>query len=107
VTLVVTDDDGATGTTSQSVTVSTTPPPPGFTLTAIGYKLKGLQKADLSWSGTTASSVDVYRNNEKVTTVANAGAYTDNIDSRGGGSYTYRVCEAGTSTCSNNVTISF
>ena len=107
VTLAVTDDDGATGTTSQSVTVSTSPPPPGFTLTAIGYKLKGLQKADLSWSGTTASSVDVYRNNEKVTTVDNAGTYTDNINNRGGGSYTYRVCEAGTSTCSNNVTISF
>lgn len=107
VTLTVTDDDGATGTTSQSVTVSSSAPPPGFTLGATGYKLKGLQKADLTWTGTAAASVDVFRNDTKVATVGNTGAYTDNINNRGGGSYTYRVCEAGTSSCSNSVTISF
>lgn len=108
VTLTVTDDDGATATTSKSVTVSdSTPPPQEITLSAIAYKVQGRQKADLTWFGATSTQVDVFRNNEKKATVANNGAYTDNIDARGGGSYTYRLCEAGTSTCSNNVTISF
>jgi hypothetical protein len=43
----------------------------------------------------------------KIATVANSGSYTDNINARGGGSYTYRVCEAGTTTCSNTVTVTF
>lgn len=37
----------------------------------------------------------------------NDGFHTDDIDNRGGGSYTYQLCEAGTSTCSNEVTITF
>jgi hypothetical protein len=35
------------------------------------------------------------------------GEFTDNIGTKGGGSYDYQVCEAGTSTCSAVVTISF
>lgn len=105
VQLTVTDDDGATGTTSQSVTVSSTSA--GFTLSATGYKVKGIQHADLSWSGATSTSVDVYRNGAKITTTANDGAHTDNIGKSGGGTYTYRVCEAGTSTCSNDATVVF
>jgi hypothetical protein len=51
--------------------------------------------------------VDVYRNGARITTTSNDGAYTDNINTRGGGSYTYRLCEAGTTTCSNQVTVTF
>ena len=85
-----------------------TPPPPGsFTLDVVGYKNKGRQKADLTWSGATTANVDVYRDGYLTTTV-NDEAYTDNIDRRGGGSYTYTVCEEGSTTvCSNDVTISF
>ena len=42
-----------------------------------------------------------------MTATANDGAYTDNIDQRGGGSYTYQVCEAGTDTCSNEAVVAF
>jgi subtilisin len=79
-----------------------------ITLSATGYKEKGLQKADLSWAGTNAGveNVDIYRNGDK-TTVPNNGAYTDNIDNKGSGSYIYKVCEAGIETCSNEVTVSF
>jgi hypothetical protein len=42
-----------------------------------------------------------------IATVSNTGSYADQTNFRGGGSLTYRVCEAGTSTCSNNVTSSF
>jgi subtilisin family serine protease len=106
VSLTVTDDKGATGSTSQSVTVSA-PPPSGFTLSVRAYKVQGLQKADLTWSGASAASIDVYRNGTRIATVANSGAHTDAINNRGAGSYTYRVCDAGTSTCSNDVTVTF
>jgi serine protease len=79
----------------------------GITLSATGYKVKGLQKADLTWSGATSTNVDVFRNGANITTTANDGFHTDNINNRGGGSYTYKVCEAGTTTCSNEATISF
>jgi hypothetical protein len=51
--------------------------------------------------------VDVYRNGALITTTANDGFFTDNINLRGGGSYTYQVCEAGTTTCSNEASITF
>ncbi|CAN5694701.1 hypothetical protein BH24ACI4_BH24ACI4_29010 [soil metagenome] len=78
-----------------------------ITLGARAYKVQGLQKADLTWTGTTSSHVDVFRNGTKWTTVPNNGLYTDPINARGSGTYTYRVCEAGTSTCSNDAVISF
>ena len=78
-----------------------TPEPGNFTLSVTAYKVQGLQKADLSWSGATSDQVDIFRDGTFRTTVPNNGLYTDNIDRRGGGSYTYQVCEAGTNTCSN------
>ena len=70
---------------------------------------RGLQSAgtahtvDLSWTGTTSISIDVYRN----VTVPNNGFYTDHPNGRGHATYTYRVCEASTGTCSNQVTVTF
>jgi subtilisin family serine protease len=83
------------------------PPPPGaFPLTATGSKVKGIRQANLAWSGATTANVDVYRNNTKVATTPNDGAYTDNAG-KGGGSITYKVCEAATQTCSNNAVVNF
>ncbi len=104
VTLTVTDDGGDSGNQGQSVTVSEPSP---ISLTASGYKVKGLQKADLLWSGATSATVDVYRDGVLIVTTANDGSHTDNIDQRGSGTYTYWVCEAGTSTCSNDATAAF
>ena len=83
------------------------PPNPTFMLNAQGYKVKGQQKVDLSWSGTDSPQVDVYRDGGKITTVTNSGAYTDHLNRRGGGSYRYKVCEAGTTTCSNEALVTF
>lgn len=105
VSLTVADDDGATGTASQSVAVSSATA--GITLTAKGYKVKGVQQADLAWSGAGSTSVDVYRNGTRITATANDGAYTDNIGKSGGGTYAYKVCEAGTTTCSNEASVVF
>ena len=70
-TLVATDDDGATGNTQQSVTVSGAST--GITLTARGYKVKSVKKVDLTWSGATTLNVDVYRNGVKLVTTSNDG----------------------------------
>lgn len=106
VTLTVTDDDGATGIDSRSVTVSG-PASGTMTLSATGYKVRGVKHADLSWSGATSTDVDVYRDGSSIATTGNDDSYTDDTGQRGGGSHTYQVCEAGTSTCSNETTVSF
>ena len=88
---------------------STPPPPPPsdpIALQGRGYKVKGVQKVDLSWTGSSAADIDVRRNGAYLTTVPNTGSHTDTIG-KGGGSYTYQVCEAGTTVCSNTVTITF
>ena len=107
----VTDGGGLTATRRISVTVTTAAAAPttssGPTLSARGYKTKGAQKADLSWAAISASSVDIRRNGVRIATTANDGSQTDAINKKGGGSYTYQVCAAGTSTCSNPATVAF
>lgn len=104
-------DSGPSNTSS-----ATTQPAAGITLTATGYKVKGVQRADLEWSGTT-SNVDIYRasNGGSLVKIVTNDAdnpsgpdYTDNINKKGAGSYVYRVCVAGgTTTCSNDATVVF
>ena len=65
------------------------------------FKFRGLQKAQLDWSGTAAAQIDIYRNGAIIATVNNTGQYIDNINGRGSGTYTYQVCEAGNGVCSN------
>jgi hypothetical protein len=91
----------------SSTAFATTQAAASITLSAVGYKVQGVQRADLSWNGAASTDVDIFRNNVKITTTANDGFHTDNIGSRGGGSYTYRICEAGTSNCSNDDTVIF
>jgi len=91
------------------VTVQT-PAGVGVVLSANGYKVKGRQHVDLSWTGGSAQSWDIYRQGTVIHTVPSGGSdnYTDNIGAKGGGSYTYKMCAAGgTSNCSNEVTIVF
>jgi hypothetical protein len=73
-------------------------------LTASGYKVKGQQKANLSWTGASAP-VTIYRNNTVVATNVSDTSYTDNINQVGGGTYVYKVYD-GTSE-SNEATVTF
>lgn len=114
ITATVTDSGGLTtqrGITVYVVAPSSPNPPPaplaGPTLAVRGYKVQGMQKADLTWTGLTATNVDVYRNSVKISATANDGAMTDAIDKKGGGSYAYKVCVTGTTTCTNQASISF
>lgn len=105
VMLTVTDDDGASGSISKNVTVSAAS---SISLTANGYKVKGVKTIDLSWSGASGSNVRILRDGSALATTANDGAYTDNTGEKGSGSYTYQVCEAlPSTTCSNETTVVF
>jgi len=105
VTLTVTDNEGATA--SDSVQINIVAESSGIALSTVGYKVKGLMKADLSWDGATSGNVDVYRNGSVITTTVNDWTYTDNINQRGSGTFTYKICEAGTSVCSNESAVAF
>jgi serine protease len=66
------------------------------------------QTVDLSWSGSNAGSIEIYRNGVVIATVPNNGSYRDLIGGGGGNArYTYKVCDAGTTNCSNQVTVRF
>ena len=67
----------------------------------------GFDTVDLTWSGATSSNVDIYRNGPILVTVPNTGSYTDSTGQKGHATFTYKVCNAGTPTCSNQVTVTF
>ncbi len=93
--------------TANSCGGDVTPPPAGdFTLSANGYKRKGRQIVDLSWSGA-SSNVDIFRDGAVIATDKSGSTYTDNLNRKGGGSYSYQVCETGTSTCTASVSVVF
>ncbi len=108
VTASVTDSGALTGSASVTVNVTEAGGGPTIALAIAGRKVKGVNHVDLTWSGAT-TVVDIYRNNVKiVSATTNDGTHTDNTNTKGGGqSYTYRVCEAGTATCSPDRTIVF
>jgi hypothetical protein len=100
----VTDSGGLTGSASVSITVL---PVSQISLSVVRvYKVKTNKYADLAWSGAVSANVDVYRNGTLVTTTPNDGTYTDKPP-KSVTSATYKVCEAGTSICSNDVTVSW
>jgi hypothetical protein len=82
-------------------------PDPGVSLSVTAYKVKGIRHADLAWTGATSTNVDIYFNSGLLGTTGNDGAHTHNLASKGGGSATYKVCEAGTLTCSAEVTVTW
>lgn len=90
------------------VTPPPPPPPSGdLTLSADGFKRKGLQNVNLTWDGATTSNVDIYRDGALIVTTNNDGAYTDALNRKGSGSYSYQVCEASSTTCSVSVQVAF
>jgi hypothetical protein len=104
ITASVVDTSGLQGAASITLTINSAT---SITLSAVGYKVKGVRAADLSWSGAT-SSVRILRNGSELTTgLPASGTYTDNIGGKGTGSFTYQVCETSGSSCSNDVTVVF
>ena len=63
-----------------------------------GYKVRGVHTVDIAWSGAQGVNVDIRRNGGVVATTANDNAHTDDTGNKGGASYEYQVCEAGSDT---------
>jgi PKD repeat protein len=106
VTLTVTDGGGLQNSTFHSVTV-TAAPAPAATLTGTGSKAKGTWTTSISWSGfdATVTNVDVYRNGARIATRPTTPS-SFGESGKGGGTFVYKVCAAGSTTvCTNEVTI--
>jgi hypothetical protein len=95
----------STTTTTRSTTTATTTTTttPATTILLAATPGSGGTVA-LTWSGAHKSRVDVVRNGTK-RTVANTGSYLDKLGKRASGTFTYQVCEAGTTTCSEPVLV--
>ena len=76
-------------------------PPREVRLEVSMVEREGRLRASLTWSGARSDRIDVYRNGERIATVANDGSHADEIPrERVSPPYRYRVCEAGSTTCS-------
>lgn len=71
-----------------------------------GFKIKGKHTVDVSWSGT-STAVDIFRDGGSIATGETSQPYRDAMSTKGGATFTYQVCEAGTSTCSEPVNVTF
>ncbi len=103
----ITDQDGDisnTATASITVTTEPEPPPPGelSSVSARPYKVKGIQHVEVTWQYFSGTAVNISRNGEALGEFPilneGSGSYVDNIGAKGGGSYTYQVCETGAGT---------
>jgi PKD repeat protein len=99
VQLSVTDDDGAQRSVTRRV--------PTLNLTGTVDETSGTVDVDLQWIGAQTASVDVFRNNSRVTVTANDGAYVDATGLSGSGTLTYRVCEASRAVCTQTITLTY
>jgi extracellular elastinolytic metalloproteinase len=79
---------------------------PAYTLSTSGSGGKN-PKVTLTWSGATGSNVDIVRNGATITTTANDGSHIDALARGTKGTFTYKVCNAGTTTCSNESSVTF
>jgi subtilisin family serine protease len=102
VRLTVTDSYGATSTQERSVTASSPAP---IQAHAVLIKTKGINSVYLSWSGAAGASVEIYRDGILIATPPNSGSFTDAVGGRGKFNRTYRICETGGTTCSNDLTV--
>jgi hypothetical protein len=81
------DTDSAWSTTSIQTLDDN---PALLTLTTSGYKVKGRQTVDLGWSP--PGAVAIYRDGNNIASPGSGETHTDNIGTKGGGTYRYKVC---------------
>jgi len=111
ITASVTDSGGLSSSAQVSVSVMSaadpTPTPSEPTLKVRTSRQKGQRKANLTWSNLSAGSIVVLRNNAAVYSGANGMSYTDSVSGKGGGSFTYQVCDTAYTVCTNAAVASF
>jgi serine protease len=86
------------------------PPPSGAPTSLVVTNngvTKGKRNFGLSWSGGT-STVDVFRGTSRIKAgIANTGSTTDSVKTGSTGSFTYKVCNAGSSTACVSYTVNW
>jgi hypothetical protein len=102
--LAARDDDQAKASIAHAVTVTT---PSSIVLNVRGWVDATKQYMALTWSGATGATVDVYRDGVFLRNELNDGKYTNSRNLPGASQCTYKVCEAGTTICSNEATVTF
>jgi PKD repeat protein len=105
VTLSVTDNNLASHSQSGAVVVTAAPVP--IVLSVTGRVDATKQYMALTWTNTPGVSVDVYRNGVFLLNTPNDGGYTNSRQLPGSPSYTYKVCQVGSTFCSNEATVTF
>jgi PKD repeat protein len=100
VTLTVTDAVGFSAIAEEWVTVVA----PNIGLGANGFMISGKRFVNLTWSGATAATVDVYQDGVLVGTTANDGAHRVQVNGTSTADYNFWICHAGTFACSNVAT---
>jgi hypothetical protein len=110
--VVVSEVTANAGCSSYTVTVSgicpsptPTPTPGAIRLRFSAHQRDGFKVVQLKYIGATSPTVDIFRNGALLATATNDGTYQDVLTERG--IFTYQVCEAGTSNCSNEVEVRF
>lgn len=84
-----------------TVTPTETLPPPISLAASVNYETSPA-RVTFVWSGATGAQVDLYQDAVLNLTTSNVGV---RVVSRPIGTYTFRVCEAGTAVCSNDVSV--
>jgi leucyl aminopeptidase len=104
VSLTATDSEGNTDTANMNVDVFDG----DITAEILRAKLsrRGSALVDLAWDGANGSSVAIYRDGEIVATTNNDGRYRDRFRDAPA-SVVYKICQAGTSLCSDPITAQF
>ena len=105
VSLTVTDSTGLTDTHSQTIAVSVDDTELELTLQRKVRTRTGSTIVDLRWTGT-AEAVDIYRDGQLVDTSDDNGRYRDRFTSMAT-TVSYKICVAGTDTCSADLDVSF
>ena len=105
VSLTVTDSTGLIDTHSQTIAVSVDDTELELTLQRKVRTRTGSTIVDLRWTGT-AEAVDIYRDGQLVDTSDDNGRYRDRFTSMAT-TVSYKICVAGTDTCSADLDVSF
>lgn len=106
VTLAVTDNGEASDFVTQQVQVVQASSDE-FELSVTTEKVRGTKSSYLTWIGSSAAAVDIFRDGAILASVENSGDFTDSNVHNRVKSVTYRVCEAATTVCSNEVLVEF
>jgi PKD repeat protein len=104
VVLTATDNDGAAASVTHQVAVTA---PSTIALSVAGRVDATKQYMTLTWTGASGATVDVYRDGALLRNELNDGRYTNSRNLPGASQYTYKVCQAGTTICSNDAKVTF